>query len=323
MNGLLYRWRALRRAGVLGVNRRNADYILPRNPRSHYPRVDDKLITKQLAQAAGLPTPQLLGVISYHHELRGLSPLLESTADFVLKPARGTQGNGILVISGREGLRYRKTSGAMVPFEQLRQHVSNTISGAFSLRGDWDHCLIEARVVLHPAFSDLSRYGIPDVRVIVLRGVPVMAMCRLPTSLSDGRANLHQGAIGTGVDMATGRTFNAVLHGRLVTHHIDTNAPLRGFTVPWWSEILSLAARASELSNLGYVGVDIVIDKTHGPLLLELNARPGLTIQVANNEGLLDRLQRIDALAQTEISHWTDRCGIACEHFSLSASRPS
>jgi alpha-L-glutamate ligase-like protein len=323
MKGLLYRWTALRQARVLGINQRNAEYILPRNPRSHYPRVDDKLLTKRLAQAAGLPTPQLLGVISYHHELRGLPHLLEKTADFVLKPARGTQGNGILVISGREGSHYRKSSGAMVRFEQLRQHVSNMISGAFSLRGDWDHCLIEARVILHPAFADVSRYGIPDVRVIVARGVPAMAMCRLPTSLSDGRANLHQGAIGAGVDMGTGKTVNAVMHDRLVTHHIDTNAPLAGFTVPAWDEVLSLAARASELSNLGYVGVDIVIDKNYGPLLLELNARPGLAIQVANKEGLLGRLRRIDALAQSELSNWTRRCAIARECFSLSASPQS
>jgi alpha-L-glutamate ligase-like protein len=323
MKGLLYRWRALRQAHVLGLNQRNADYILPRNPRSHYPRVDDKLLTKQLAQTAGLPTPQLLGVISYHHELRGLASVLDKTADFVLKPARGTQGNGILVIGGREGAHYRKSSGTMVRFEQLRQHVSNTISGAFSLRGDWDHCLIEARVILHPAFIDLSRYGIPDVRVIVTRGVPVMAMCRLPTSLSDGRANLHQGAIGVGVDMGTGKTFNAVLHERLVTHHIDTNAPLTGFTIPSWDGVLSLAAQASELSDLGFVGVDIVIDEKHGPLLLELNARPGLTIQVANKEGLVDRLRRVDALAQSEISNWTYRCAIAREHFSRSASPQS
>jgi hypothetical protein len=38
-----------------------------------------------------------------------------------------------------------------------------------------------------------------------------------------------------------------------------------------------------------------VIDQLLGPLILELNARPGLNIQLANGEGLLHRLNTIDA----------------------------
>jgi len=312
-------WRALREAGVLGLNQRNSSFVLPRNPRREYPRVDDKLLTKRLALAAGLPIPRLLGVVTYHHELRGLASMLDGMQNFVLKPARGCQGNGILVITGMNGDRYIKSSGTAVGFEQLRQHVANTISGVFSLRGDWDHCVIESRVVLHPVFSPIAYYGIPDIRVVVCRGVPTMAMCRLPTSISDGRANLHQGAIGAGIDLGSGRSIHAALHNRPVTHHVDTGAPLIGFTVPAWEDVLSLAARASEISGLGYVGVDIVVDETHGPLLLELNARPGLAIQVANNEGLLNRLRQVDALAESEISDWKRRCAIARELFALSS----
>jgi alpha-L-glutamate ligase-like protein len=240
--------------------------------------------------------------------------------DFVLKPGRGSQGNGILVITEKKAALYRKSSGGLVTFEQLRQHVSNTISGVFSLRGDWDHCLLESRVILHQAFFAIARFGIPDIRVITYRGVPTMAMCRLPTSLSDGRANLHQGAIGVGIDIVTGRAIHAVLHNRTVEHHVDTGAALLGFTVPSWDTILSLAARASEISGLGYVGVDVVVDKQRGPLLLELNARPGLAIQIANNEGLMNRLQRVDRVAEHDLVKWADRCTIAREIFTSSAS---
>jgi len=320
VRGPLYRWRALRNAGVLGLNQRNASYVLPKNPRRSYPRVDDKLITKDLAQAAGLPTPPLLGVVSHHFELRALPEILAGMSDFVLKPGRGSQGNGIIVVTDKKGTLYQRSSGALVTFEQLRQHVSNTISGVFSLRGDWDHCLVESRVILHPAFSAITRFGIPDIRVITYRGVPTIAMCRLPTSLSDGRANLHQGAIGVGIDICTGQAIHAVLHNRKVDRHVDTDAALLGFAVPSWDDVLSLAARASEISGLGYVGVDIVIDKHQGPLLLELNARPGLAIQVANNEGLLHRLNRIDSLAEQDLLESADRCTIACELFAPSAS---
>jgi len=315
MRRLFARARALRARGVLGLNRRNGDFVLPLNPRAHYPRVDDKVLTKRLAHAAGIRTPRSLGVITHHHQLRHVLRLLEGREQFVLKPARGAQGNGIVVITSVEHGRYRKSSGGLLNALEIRQHVSSTLSGVFSLRGDADTCLIEERVVLHPAFADLARFGIPDLRVIVYRGLPIMAMCRLPTIESDGRANLHQGAIGVGVSIPTGRAVHAAWRNQPATHHVDTGAPIIGFQVPAWDDVLSLAVRAAEISGLGYLGVDVVIDVAHGPMLLELNARPGLAIQVANNEGLIQRLRRADGVPASELSSWRARLHAARELF--------
>jgi alpha-L-glutamate ligase-like protein len=315
MRRFFARARALHDRGVLGMNERNAALVLPLNPRRHVPRVDDKLLTKQLAEAAGIPTPRLLGVITFHHQLRDLPRLLDGRQQFVLKPAHGAQGNGIVVITSVADGVYRKSSGASLNAIELRQHVSSTLSGVFSLRGDVDSCLIEERIVLHPAFADLARFGIPDVRVIVYRGLPIMAMCRLPTAESDGRANLHQGAIGAGIAIATGRATHATCHNDAVTHHVDTHAPIVGFQVPAWDEVLALAVRAADISGLGYLGVDIVVDVEHGPLLLELNARPGLAIQIANNEGLLPRLHRAERVPAPMSSPWSERLRIARELF--------
>jgi alpha-L-glutamate ligase-like protein len=315
MRRFFARARALHERGVLGMNQRNAALVLPLNPRRHVPRVDDKLLTKRLAEAAGIPTPRSLGVISYHHQLRELPRLLDGHQQFVLKPGRGAQGNGIVVVTSVENGHYHKSSGALLSAVELRQHVSSTLSGVFSLRGDIDSCLIEERIVLHPAFASLARFGIPDVRVIVYRGLPIMAMCRLPTAQSDGRANLHQGAIGAGIAVATGRATHATCHNDTVTHHVDTHAPIVGFQVPAWDEVLSLAVRAAEISGLGYLGVDMVVDVAHGPLLLELNARPGLAIQIANNEGLLTRLRRAERLPASMLSSWSERLRIARELF--------
>jgi alpha-L-glutamate ligase-like protein len=315
MRRFFARARALHERGVLGMNQRNGALVLPLNPRRHYPRVDDKLFTKQLAEAAGIPTPHSLGVITYHHQLRDLPRLLDGNQQFVLKPARGAQGNGIVVIARVDGGHYRRSSGPLLSPVALRQHVSSTLSGVFSLRGDVDSCLIEQRVVLHPDFADLARFGIPDVRIIIYRGLPIMAMCRLPTVASDGRANLHQGAIGAGIAIATGRSTHAMCLNETITHHLDTQAPLVGFQVPHWDEVLSLAVRAAEISGLGYLGVDVVIDIARGPLLLELNARPGLAIQIANNEGLLPRLRRAEQVPASKLSSWSERLRIACELF--------
>ena len=315
MRRFFARARALHERGVLGINQRNGGLVLPLNPRRLFPRVDDKLLTKRLAEAAGIPVPCSFGAITYHHQLRDLPRLLDGREQFVLKPARGAQGNGIVVIAAVDGVHYRKTSGTLLSAADVRQHVSSTISGVFSLRGDIDSCVIEERVTLHPAFGDLARFGIPDVRIIVYRGLPIMAMCRLPTVESDGRANLHQGALGVGLTIATGRSNHATCWNETVTHHTDTGAPLVGFQVPYWDELLELAVRAAEISGLGYQGVDIVIDGARGPLLLELNARPGLAIQIANKEGLLSRLRRADGVPTADLSSWRDRLRIARELF--------
>lgn len=318
----LRRWRSLREHGVPGMNHRNGAFILPSNPRKHYPRVDDKLLTKRLAQAAGIPIPRLLGVVTTYHQLRDVPAILAHLPPFVIKPARGAQGNGIIVIVAAQPGRYRRSNGTYLDDDEVEQHISSILSGVFSLRGDWDSAIIEEMIVIHPVFKPISLQGVPDIRVVVYRGLPVMAMCRLPTSVSSGRANLHQGAIGMGIDIATGRSVHAMLGNRTVTTHVDTGHDLIGFTIPQWDDVLALAARASDVSGLGYLGVDVVIDAVHGPLLLELNARPGLAIQLANMEGLLPRLRLAAALPAEALTSWEVRCRIARDLFKRPIGGP-
>jgi alpha-L-glutamate ligase-like protein len=172
--------------------------------------------------------------------------------------------------------------------------VSNIVSGLFSLGGRPDEALIQQRVLLHPAFERISYQGIGDVRVILYKNVPAMAMLRLPTKMSGGRANLHQGGVGAGVDLETGQTSRAVMRNHIVYRHPDTGESLVGFTVPFWKQVLEMACRVAGAVELGYLGVDIVVDRDEGPLLLEANARPGLAIQIANGRGLVPRLEEIE-----------------------------
>jgi alpha-L-glutamate ligase-like protein len=290
----LFGGRRLKELGVMGMNRRNAAYILDHNPRERYPVVDDKLRMRDLCEHIGVPTPAIYQVVRSYSDLRHLPDWLADRSDFVLKPNHGSGGRGILVVTGREGADFVRHNGQRLPFEQLRQHISDTLSGLFSLGGRPDEVLVQQRVQLHPTFEPLSYKGIPDLRVIVYRGEPAMAMLRLPTRESGGRANLHQGGIGVGVDLASGRTNHAVQHGHPVDRHPDTEAGLVGVSVPSWNQVLTMSRRVASAVGLGYLGVDIVLDAKHGPMLLEANARPGLAIQVANNQGLLGKLVEID-----------------------------
>src|SRR5690606_24161351 len=166
--------------------------------------------------------------------------------------------------------------------EDLQFHVSGILNGMYSLGGQPDTAFFEGLVHTDSRLRALAPEGVPDIRIIVYKGVPVMAMMRLPTRRSGGRANLHHGAIGAGIDLATGRTLRAVMDDRLVDTHPDTGERVDGFEIPSWRDLLTLASCCYAAVSLGYFGADIVLDRRHGPLVLELNVRPGLSIQIAN-----------------------------------------
>jgi len=282
--------RELRALGVLGINRRNAEFILPGNPRSHYPRVDDKLLTKQLCEPHGIPVPHTYAVIERHGDLRRFHQLVAAHPEFVIKPCKGAEGRGIVVITAHDEATFTSTDGRTWTLPDLRYHLETILAGLYSLGGQPDRVLVEQRIIRHPVFERIAVGGTPDIRVILYRNVPVMAMVRLPTRASRGRANLHQGAVAAGVDLQSGETFGGVCQNRAVAVHPDTQAPIAGVVVPHWTELLAAATKLAGVLELAYLGVDFVLDAERGPVVLEANARPGLAIQIANRAGLLPRL---------------------------------
>lgn len=292
----------LKTAGILGINRRIGQYILPHNPRKKYPLVDNKILSAKILQEASIPTPENFLIISSFGDLKHLPSELKGLDDFVVKPAHGAMGNGILIIekilwpeSGNEQeVTFQTTRQNQLGLNDFRYYLSGILSGLYSLNGMPDSIIIQERLKIHHELERYSYRGIPDIRVIVYKGFPVMAMIRFPTQSSGGRANLHQGAVGCGIKMDTGKLTYAVCSNRLMTNHPDTGLVFTDLVIPYWQEVLCIAAQCFEVTEMGYLGVDIVIDPVKGPMLLEMNARPGLSIQTANMEGLVPRLEKIE-----------------------------
>ena len=281
----------LRRRGVLGINKRNLRFVSRLNRRSLYPRVDDKSVTKAICEAHRIPVPQTYAIISRFGDIKRLGQFIGNRRQFVVKPACGAAGRGVVVISDRDGEQFVTSDGRRVSPAELRYHLSTILSGLYSLGGGPDKAIVEERIQRHPLMKELAVDGTPDVRIVVHQGAPAMAMLRLPTRQSEGRANLHQGAVGVGIDVRSGRTTKATHLNRGVERHPDTDAVLAGLEIPWWADALLIAANLSQALELGYIGVDIVLDVERGPIVLEANARPGLAIQIANASGLLPRLE--------------------------------
>jgi len=290
----------LKSLGILGMNARNVNYISKYNDRKLYPLVDDKLKTKLLAQKAGINTPKLFFTLSKQHEVVSLAAYLQNYDAFVLKPSRGSGGKGILVVMRKEGEHFIKSNGDFLSIDDLMRHATNILAGLYSLSGRQDIMICEDLII---ADSHLKRYsfeGVPDIRIIVFRGYPVMAMLRLATKLSEGKANLHQGAVGVGIDLKSAQASHGVMEQSEVFTHPDTQNSLSEIKIDNWEELLELACKCYDITKLGYLGADIVIDQNRGPMLLELNARPGLSIQVANKKGLVPRLQEIEKIEEIE-----------------------
>lgn len=284
---------------ILGMNARNLDYIRPYNRKKAKKLADDKIFSKRILRKGGIPVPRLLAKIKNLEELENFDwTLLPSS--FALKPNRGFGGGGILVVYGRKKNRpdaWVKSDGSIVTIEDLENHIRNILDGSFSISNTPDIAFFEERLQLLKLFKPYAYKGIPDIRVIVFNKVPVMAMLRLPTRESGGKANLHQGAIGVGIDLATGVTTSAVTGtGKFLDYVPNTRLLLSGIKIPHWKDILRLAIKAQELSGMGYLGADVAIDRERGPVFLELNARPGLAIQIANLSGLRERLEKVKSL---------------------------
>ena len=280
---------------ILGMNSRNLEFIRPHNLRRAKRLADDKLLSKKILKRNEIAVPKLIAKIKNYQNLEDFNwqSLPES---FALKPNRGFGGEGILIVYAKKKNRddaWIKADRSLITIDDLKNHIRNILDGSFSLSGAPDVAFFEERLQLLKLFKPYSYKGIPDIRVIVFNKVPVMAMLRLPTKDSGGKANLQQGAIGVGIDMATGTTTSAIQgKNKFIEKIPETRMVISGIKIPHWKDILSLAVKTQEISNLGFLGVDIAIDKEQGPVVLELNARPGLSIQLANLSGLKRRLER-------------------------------
>ncbi len=279
------------------MNARNFLYIRRYNKGSAKRVADDKLETKKVLLENGIATPALLATFASPEEIRNFNWSQLPPGGFVIKPARGYGGGGILAVKKWEFNIAITQDDKEYTVKQLESHVLDILDGAYSLQSLPDAAFIEERIIPDPFFRKLSPIGLPDIRVIVFNNIPIMAMVRVPSIESGGKANLHQGAIGIGIDLRTGITTYGVTKSKPVSKFPDTKLKIRGMKIPNWDDLLLLATKTQEAIGLGFAGVDIVIDRKAGPLVLEVNTRPGLNIQIANMSSLRTRLERIEDMA--------------------------
>ncbi len=283
---------------ILGMNARILSYMRPSNSLRAIRIADNKLLAKKILRKNGLPVLQTYSIIRGIQELKNFN-WTDLPNSFTLKPNRGLGGEGILIVYARRKKYphpWIKADKKIITINDLENHILNILEGTYSTTGLPDVAFFEERIKLLKLFKPYTYRGIPDIRIIVYNSVPAMAEFRLPTKESGGKSNLHLGGIGVGVDMGTGVTTSAIQNDRLIEYTPEKKLPLRGIQIPGWKEILRLAIHAQQTTKIGFMGIDIAIDREKGPIILELNTRPGLSVQIANLFPLDERLKRVKGL---------------------------
>jgi len=290
------------RKKILGINERNLNYVRKYNKTAAKTIADDKILTKTVLHKAGIPTPNLISVIKTPQELRDTNFDLFPKS-FVLKPVTGLEGGGIEIFYNRDNDgNWIRADKSKMSSNDLYHHCLDILNGRYSIHQEPDRILIEERVKVYHDFKYYSYKGTPDIRIIVFNNIPIMAYIRLATKESSGKANLAQGAIGVGIDIAKGRTTNAI-HGKSgsIEYVPGTKIRLSGLRIPYWNRILEYAVKVQQATKLNFAAVDFLLDRDLGPLIVELNARPGLSIQLANNDGLRWRLKKATGIRVTDV----------------------
>lgn len=293
----------MKASSILGLNARGVLFTSKYNSRQAKSVADSKLKTARVLKTNKVSHPKIFKKFKDASQVFAFD--WSSLPDaFALKPSRGLGGDGIVVVKKRvDKLSWATTSKIKITADDLKLHTLDILEGAFSMGNEPDKAFIQEYVGRHSAFRKLAFRGTPDIRIIVFNKIPVMAMLRLPTKESGGRANLHQGALGLGIDIASGITTKAIQNNKEIIFKPNTTKKLRGIKVPYWNTILKTAVCGQIASGLGYAGVDIVLHPEKGPQIIELNAQPGLSIQLANMEGLKRRLDRVDDINVIDADH--------------------
>ncbi len=277
---------------VLGINERNRELIYRYNDNELMALATDKLSTKRVLESGNIPCPETVYVCQNHAQLDTFLNCIDNERDFVIKPNSGSRGNGILILTKPVEDGFLSKSNKLWDRNAIKNHVIEILSGNYSQSGEEDFVYIEPIIRQHDSLTSITSCGLSDIRLIVSEGKIISTMLRVPTLRSDGKANLHQGAVGISINIESGKTERAIIKGQVILHHPDSKVALADVQIPFWEEIKDIATRCHTSIQLGYMGVDICIDEKLGPLVLEVNCRPGLEIQNVQDAGIGHLVQR-------------------------------
>jgi alpha-L-glutamate ligase-like protein len=288
---------------LLWQNARNLKYIKGFNSKMAKKLADSKLRTKDFLKTKWISVPETFAVLTKNEQITD-EMIIKLSPPFVIKPNAGFGWKWIIVIDKIDSSgNFVSNSFQVYTKKDLHAHFSNILDWFFSLSWTKDKIIIEKKIEINNEVQILGKYWLPDIRIIVFNMVPVMAMLRIPTEKSWWKANLHSWACAAWIDIWTGRLTYITQHSKIVKS-VPWIWDVRWLVLPDWDKMLDIAVRVQKETGIWYLGCDIVMDNKDWPLLLEMNIRPGLEVQVANLARLKDRLEKVEWININSVEKW-------------------
>ena len=288
---------------LLGLNARVLDYIKEYNDSTAKKMADSKIKTKEFLSAKWVSVVDTLLVVSNLKELEKIN-LDDLKLPFVVKPNAWFWGKWILIIDKKDASwNFVLNNWDVMTKKELLSHFQFILEWFFSLSWNRDKVIIEKKVILDSSIELLWKFWLPDLRVIVFNMVPVMAMFRIPTAESKWKANLHAWACWVWVDIATWKLTYITYKWKNVKS-VPWIWDVRWIELPNWEKVLETAVKVQQITKIWFLGCDIVLDKQDWPLLLEMNIRPGLSVQLANLAPLKTRLKKVSGVFIDSVKKW-------------------
>lgn len=331
---MLNRW-------ILWINKRNNTYIKEFNPQKGIRLANNKNQTKKFLIQRGIPVPQTLFHFKSRQSWLSFNFNDFHNPTFVIKPNKGSKWTWIFVIK-----EWRKSSinnnkdnkknsnlskiinwinvlfqreekildswyefliwNTWITEQELKKEVVGIFDGKYSSTNRADTIILEDRLIPWPWFEEFCEYGLADMRVILFNLVPIIAMLRMPTKESWGKANLAQWGIGLWLDIVTGKITSLYRRWQSYTNEFPSEwKHFKNKKIPYWQEIIQYSANAQYFVNIWYLWMDRVITKKW-PKLLEINARAGLEIQNITGKPLLSIMKKIEDIDVTTPNKWIE-----------------
>lgn len=319
---------------ILGINRRNLEYIKKLNPQKNIRLADNKYKTKQFLEQRGIPVPKTYAHITERKQLLDFDFGSLPSDVFVAKPNKWSKWKWIFILKRLPsvshesnhwifqqisasiedylyrdlvdypyGYTYRDT---VLSDRVLKKKLVAVLEWNYTLANRPDTILVEEKILPGSGFEQFCEYGLADIRVIVCNLVPVAAMLRVPTAKSWWVANLAQGGMAFGVDIATWQIRTLATDSKIYYKDFpEEYKHLYKFTIPFWDDILLHSANIQYFVNMGYIWVDWVIT-ADGPKLLEVNGKAWLEIQNIIGMPLQRSLDKITDLDISTPQKWLE-----------------
>ncbi len=235
---------------------------------------NDKAVSELICRGVGLRLPRYFGDLEpsgpYQQQINAIFNDNEGLNKIIMKPILGHAGRGIDVA-------YRTESGILV-----KKRTSIVPLKEYELPGP---VVVQEYIQQHSKIAAISASSVNTIRLVTMwtsSGEVILVSASMRFGVGNAHVdNWSSGGIAVGVDHHSGRLMEFAFdkNGNRFKQHPDSKLAFVGFELPYWQEIVEIAATLQRAANFyRLIGVDVAITGD-GPILIEMNANPDIVFQ--------------------------------------------